>query len=508
MQQEMGINKLANMFMGNPQPLANKVQQDQQQAKPGQIPPDLAEAIALQKIQEMHQAAQNQQAMQAGGPQPTIMDKLRQMVQPQMQGQPQGGMPAQMAQAPQGMPQGQQPMPPQGMPQGMPPVQAAHGGHIAQLQSNLSHHYDGGGIVAFSGGGMGAADEGNAGEEEARTGMQERLAQPSVGENATGTAPARAPMSFKETIEKNILAPLNRDPNKERDEGAAYYRNTVGLDALLKEQEARAAAREARYKEAQANRTPEWVRGLQALGGAPIRGGLGMMLAQAGRGAVSARDEYAQADAKFAEDQDRLRDVISKAKIEGNMAVANAGIAALKELKDQQRTALTSGSGLQTERERVDSAEKVSAADRLSRERTSAASNAAQIAAANAPGQTERLAAKIQAIRNSNLPDAEKKIKIEQILGDISSITGSGAAGVGAQRNQIMEMRTELAAHQAILKDIDSTDEEKADARNAIKELTQAISNSRKTIKLEEPDMATKARNAPPPPAGFVVQKG
>jgi len=75
----MGINKLAQMFMGNPQPLAQQVQQDQQNAKPGQIPPDLEQAIALQKIQEMRQAAQNQQAMQAGGAQPTVVQKLHQM---------------------------------------------------------------------------------------------------------------------------------------------------------------------------------------------------------------------------------------------------------------------------------------------------------------------------------------------------------------------------------------------------------------------------------------------
>ena len=162
--QDMGINKLANMFMGNPQPLAQKVQQAQQGVKPGQIPPDLEQAIALQKIQEMHAAAQNQQAMQAGGPQPTVVDKLRQMLQqqPQAQAQPEGTAPPPMQHpmAPQGMPpQGQ---PPQSQPQGlaaaqpqgapqMPQVQAAHGGSLAHLMSNLGRHYDGGGIVAFAG---------------------------------------------------------------------------------------------------------------------------------------------------------------------------------------------------------------------------------------------------------------------------------------------------------------------------------------------------------------------
>jgi len=89
MDEMAGIDKLAQMFMGNPQPLQNKVEQAQQNAKPGQLMPDLKEALALQKIQEMNQAAQNQQAMQAGGPQDTVLDKLRKMLQqhPVSQGQ-------------------------------------------------------------------------------------------------------------------------------------------------------------------------------------------------------------------------------------------------------------------------------------------------------------------------------------------------------------------------------------------------------------------------------------
>ena len=146
--QNMGINQLAQMYMGNPQPLAAKVQQAQQQAKPGEIPRDLEEAIALQKIQEMHNAAGNQQAMQAGGPQPTVVDQLRQAVAPQQQA-PQG-MPGMPPQAAQGM---SQPMP-QGIaaPQGMP-VRAAHGGSIDHLASNLGHNYQSGGIIAFANGG-------------------------------------------------------------------------------------------------------------------------------------------------------------------------------------------------------------------------------------------------------------------------------------------------------------------------------------------------------------------
>jgi hypothetical protein len=90
----------------------------------------LEEALALQKITELRNSAQSQQAMQAGGAQPSVVEKLRQML---------GGMQqqAQMAQAPQQMAQGE-------------PVMAARGGSIDQLMSNLGRHYAGGGIVAFN----------------------------------------------------------------------------------------------------------------------------------------------------------------------------------------------------------------------------------------------------------------------------------------------------------------------------------------------------------------------
>jgi hypothetical protein len=52
----------------------------------------------------------------------------------------------------------------------------------------------GGGIIAFAPGGITGANEGDVGEEEARIGMQERLARPPItGEGIMGVAPAAAP---------------------------------------------------------------------------------------------------------------------------------------------------------------------------------------------------------------------------------------------------------------------------------------------------------------------------
>jgi len=133
-----GIDQLVDTYKGNPQPLQAKVQKAQQGQPPGEIPPDLEEAMALQKIAELRNSAQGQQAMQAGGAQQSVVEKLRQMLGGMQQ---QAQMAPQMAQAPQ-----------QGQMQGQP-VMAAGGGSIDQLMSNLGQYYAGGGIVAFSNGG-------------------------------------------------------------------------------------------------------------------------------------------------------------------------------------------------------------------------------------------------------------------------------------------------------------------------------------------------------------------
>jgi hypothetical protein len=172
----IGIDKLVDSFMGNPAPLKAKVDRDNAGQPPNAIPKDLEEAIALQEIADVHTGAQNDQAMQAGGPQPSVVQKLQQMLAsaeqrqqaqmtpPMPNGMPAQGMPPQMPRGmPPQMPRGIPPQMPQGMPRGMPPqmprgmppkpVMAAHGGSINHLMSNLGRHYDGGGIVAFAPGG-------------------------------------------------------------------------------------------------------------------------------------------------------------------------------------------------------------------------------------------------------------------------------------------------------------------------------------------------------------------
>jgi len=138
----MGIDQLVNAYKGNPAPLQAKVQQAQKNQPPGAIPPDLEEAIALQKITELRNSAQAQQAMQAGGAQPSVVEKMRQMLGAEQRQQAQ---PPQMPQAPQGIP-------PQGQPQmAQPPQQPPQPPQgVNALPSNVGQQYAHGGIIGFS----------------------------------------------------------------------------------------------------------------------------------------------------------------------------------------------------------------------------------------------------------------------------------------------------------------------------------------------------------------------
>lgn len=420
-----GIDQLVDTYKGNPQPLAANLQQAQKQQPPGSIPADLEEAIALQKIAELRNAFAGQQAMQAGGAQPSIMDKLKQIV---------GGMQA----------QAQPPVMPGRPMMSQRPVMAASGGSIDQLMSNLGTNYAGGGIVAFNGTTDSDVKDEKLSEADAKDierRMRERTAPAEKKESTSeylrqmgnvlglfgnlgsdaiktlvsapgygfssdskpadkptaapvaavdpatiraqlnaadaaryaerpapaaptppaprptanvgiGGGPAQPPKeavdpnSLRSLTEKYIRGELGVSPESERDKTVDWTRKTLGLDALLAEKQGRIDAREKAISAAQAARTPEWIKGLQALSKGPIRGGAGMVLGQLGAGTTEAREAYAAQDMKYKDELDRLRDVITDAKIKGNQELVKEGMAAYKEVDARRRAAATSATSL------------------------------------------------------------------------------------------------------------------------------------------------------------------
>lgn len=461
-----GIDQLVDTYKGNPQPLQAKVQKAQQGQPPGEIPPDLEEAMALQKIAELRNSAQGQQAMQAGGAQQSVVEKLRQMLGGMQQ---QAQMAPQMAQAPQ-----------QGQMQGQP-VMAAGGGSIDQLMSNLGQYYAGGGIVAFDGttgskvededkkplryyplseqgadyvARKQAAREAQAKEEaeaEARrqalvsqipTGGQEAPAStgrmpgefernisntlasmpgasvmkpfsgsgiralmgllgfagdrqekpaaepihggrttmvndPRLGKldvtptgpgapaapapkppvaNVPSTANVNAPAApakpatepanpLEAALQKSIMEALAKDPEAIRKKAMEQNKEFMGLDALLKPAQDRAASREAMIKQIQAERQPLWITALQNAGNKP-RSNVAQVIREMATGVSTAKQGYSTQDLKFLDELNDLYANIDKAKIEGRYKDVAAGKEAVKDLIAEQRQAEQSGTSL------------------------------------------------------------------------------------------------------------------------------------------------------------------
>lgn len=472
-----GIDQLVNTYKGNPQPLAQKVQQSQGQMQnqmktqmqqgqpPGAIPPDLEEALALQKITELRNSAQAQQAMQAGGPQPTVVQKLQQMLG------------AQQAQAQAQMPQGQ-------------PVMAASGGSIAHLVSNLGQNYAGGGIVAFDGTTGSDVKDPNkessqfmqdisslpqkfdemkqrAREEDAIRAEQDRrmaqyqqdklaaqqktslfnylfgsperekegqtklaelsnapvasaatpaaapdaeveklkrlaAARAQTGQNANPALAAKPPVanvppapaaprpavgspaapekavidpnSLRALADKYIRDEMGLNPETESDKAVARARKMMGLDELLKEKEGRASAKEKYIDEMKAKRSPLWIDALMSAG-KPTRGGIAGVLQNMAVGASAAKQNYEAEDLKYIDELNRLRDVITDAKITGNKELAKEALAAFKETDARRKAALTSATSLLN----VD--QQTEASNQRAREALAARNQAATIAA-------------------------------------------------------------------------------------------------------------------------------
>jgi len=134
------VNKIAAAYLGNPQPLAQKVEKDKQQN--GGIPRDLRQLLALNDITQGRDAAGIQQALQIPTDMPTVAQSLqeraRQAIQAQMMQQ------AQQQQQKEGLPMAIPPNTPR------PPMQAQG---IDSLPTNVGEGYAGGGIIGFSNGG-------------------------------------------------------------------------------------------------------------------------------------------------------------------------------------------------------------------------------------------------------------------------------------------------------------------------------------------------------------------
>jgi hypothetical protein len=173
-----------------------------------------------------------------------------------------------------------------------------------------------------------------------------------------------APQGLDALLESSIRGDLTRDRDVEAQKMMDKQRDISGMSGYQQQMVDMLNRREAAQKAAQENRTPEWVRGLQAAGGPAVRGGIGMLLNQVGRGATAARDAYGEEDAKYANELDVLRKAAMDAQLKGNMELARTYADQYKEVDAARRSAMTSGTSLQNTRENV-AQRKQTAADAL-----------------------------------------------------------------------------------------------------------------------------------------------
>jgi len=135
-----------------------------------------------------------------------------------------------------------------------------------------------------------------------------------------------------------------------------------------------------------------------------------MVLGQAGRGATAALDEYGAQDAKFADEMDHLRDVITKARIEGNTGMANAGIAAYKEIDARRRASLQAGATLQKTDEETETRKQIAKDAALARQQQAgiAATNRTDARTAQTEAHYRELALKQANAAAAKLKDPAK----------------------------------------------------------------------------------------------------
>jgi hypothetical protein len=260
-----------------------------------------------------------------------------------------------------------------------------------------------------------------------------------AGAGGAGGAPRETMDPMEKVIRDSIMKTMGLKDEDEYKKGVERFNQTVGIDALLKDMSDRAAAREARFEKAKAERMPDWVKALQAMSGAPIRGGIGMMLGQMGGAAANAREAYGAEDLAFAKEIDALRDKITVAKLEGNYKAAAAGEKALDNLVSNKRQAEVSGTSLLNTQEQV-RARKQMAADAAAARAQVAQARQDQLAQAN---DMKKLAQAESAFERD--PEVKSLLKSLELAPDESSKAAAYRRMRQIQREKYLQAGVQMA---------------------------------------------------------------
>lgn len=424
--------------------------------------------LALGELNRRKQLAERAQMEQAGQPpQGTVKDQVEQQagIMALQQGQQQQAMQNAMrmgAAAPQGIPAN---IP---QPQAQP-VQAARGGLMALLAARANaKRMNSGGIIAFQeAGSVDAAVAKN--EDEEPKDPAEKTPEDARRELAILQAEAAA--------RRKRPAPQFEDPFKAEEELMAKYperfaalKKPIGEEALARLDEAQAARRAefAKQREEAAAAKPGI---LQLLGQAAMqsRGQQGKSALASILGGYSQLQTGADTEALKQEQGLRMRelelqdarrqamdkiDEMKRAKAEGDVNLFNQRKKEFASILKEYNVSIDTLLGKQL----AAAATMGSAERRAEATETSAreATNRAQIVK---PGEKERIMARVQALRDQGKDD-----EADQMVKNYNALSGSTAAvgGINAQR---AILNTQLRELNNVLKDLEASPEEKAQAR-------------------------------------------
>jgi len=451
--QEFGAQQspqgIAALSMGNPAPLQQRVQQAGKDPQTG-LPKDLVDALALNIVTNEQDAAKRQMAMQqlqqAAGPtgqMPTVVQSLQQQAQQKMAAMQQQAMQqaqAQQAQARQG-----------GIAQA--PQQPQQQAGIDRLPAEFA--MAGGGIVSFAKGDLVETPY----DPETATRREDYQETPVAYESlpqklmyeAMQKNPQQEAANYKERLQKEIGAP-----------------DTSQYDRLIQELESRK-----QKMNAPASGMDALMSYLSDIANAGRRGQ--KWYESGAAGAAMGAQRQKENEAQQFELTKQGIDIAQK-KADADRAwkekLFGAYDAELKRVGDHAyNAAIAQGKNeMDAEKLRQDAIENEKTRQNnllMERER-----GITSRAVASAPGQTERMVARIQQLQKIGTPEALKQAEDLKVL--FQTFT-SGAASVGHERNNRLLLESLKKTHTATLKDVMATDEEKAEARAAIADIDKQI---------------------------------
>lgn len=440
--------------------------------------------LALGEIQRREKVKQ-QMAMEQGaqGQQPSVKEQIEQKA---------GLMGLQQAQLQQQQAQMMQPRPgpvPAGTPQpaDQPEMQEMAYGGVARLpiRDDL-YRFAGGGIIAFQGGGTPprviTIPAGTSDEEIDRIRREnpDAILRPEapVGEGQPtpmqqarpAPQPAQPGMPARSPLMEEAVAAARQAPERPTPEGIIAAQNAL-LPPELQEAARQKRAQEAQARMAESAKAFESSRpsGLDQL--IKVFGQAGQYKGLSGLGPAYTqnRERMAAEEGAFRREQEAMRAGAEKQQLGEAAGLFEARSKDLAGQTEAYRKQLASRTEALAGLAGADQRSIDSALNRMNEREIAELRIAADKANALRPGAGERITAQILKLRSEG-----KTKEADELLQTYGAVSGSGAAGVGAQRNAIAEKRLQIASWKDI-RDNAESEEERQEARRNIVKITRDI---------------------------------